>query len=119
MARAFDGELAPPSVKSWDVQAGDRKLQVKCRLVEPGSQRDESFSPLRSWPFDACIFIVLDCHTYSVIRAVEIPMQAVKAIAQEAHWVNGHRVSVRQIAGPIAGARDVTDLIRDALENLG
>ncbi len=119
VARAFDGELAAASVKSWDVQAGDRKLQVKCRLVDPGSQHYESFSPFRSWAFDACVFIVLDCHTYNVVRAVEIPMPAVKTIAREAHWVNGHRVSVRQIAGPIAGAQDVTDMIRHALDDLG
>jgi hypothetical protein len=119
VARALDGELAAASVKSWDVQAGDRKLQVKCRLVDPVSQRYESFSPFRSWAFDACVFIVLDCHTYNVVRAVEIPMPAVKTIARKAHWVNGHQVSVRQIAGPIAGARDVTDMIRYALDDLG
>jgi hypothetical protein len=119
VAKAFHGELAAASGKSWDVQAGDRKLQVKCRLVDPDSRRYESFSPFRSWAFDACIFITLDCHTYDVVLAVEIPVAIVKAIAQETRWVNGHRVSVRQVAGPIEGARDVTDLIRDALDDLG
>ena len=119
VAKAFHGELAAPSVKSWDVQARDRKLQVKCRLVDPDNRRYESFSPFRSWTFDACIFITLDCHTYDIIRAVEVPMAVVKAIAQETPWVNGHRVSVRQIAGPIEGTRDVTDVIRDALDDLG
>jgi hypothetical protein len=119
VAKAFHGELAAASEKSWDVQARDRKLQVKCRLVDPDSRRYESFSPFRSWAFDACIFITLDCHTYDVVQAVEIPTAIVKAIAQETRWVNGHRVSVRQIAGPIEGARDVTDLIRDAHDDLG
>jgi hypothetical protein len=49
---------------------------------------------------------------------VEIPTATVRAIARETSWVNGHRVSVGQIAGPIEGSRDVTDLIRDALEAL-
>ena len=118
VARAFDGRLAEPSVRSWDVQAGDRKLQVKCRLIDQVNRRSESFSPFRSWEFDACVFMALDCHTYDVIRAVEIPMAAVKTIAQETSWVKGHRVSVSQIAGPIEGARDVTDLIRRALDDL-
>jgi len=48
VAKAFHGELTAPSFKSWDVQAGDRKLQVKCRLVEKDSRRYESFSPFRS-----------------------------------------------------------------------
>ena len=118
VAKAFHGELAAPSVKSWDVSAGDRKLQVKSRLVDLGNRRYESFSPFRSWAFDACVFMALDCHTYDVIRAVEIPMATVRAIARGTPWVNGHRVSVGQIAGPVEGGRDVTDLIRRALEAL-
>jgi hypothetical protein len=38
VAKAFHGERAAPSVKSWDVSAGDRKLQVKSRLVDPGKR---------------------------------------------------------------------------------
>ena len=119
VAKAFHGDLAAPSVKSWDVQAGDRKLQVKCRLIDPDSRRYESFSPFRSWAFDACVFMALDCHTYDVVRAVEIPMATVQAIARETSWVKAHVISVRQIAGPVPGARDVTDLIRRALDDLG
>jgi hypothetical protein len=119
VARAFGGELAAPSVKTRDVQTGDRKLQVKCRLVDPDSKRYESFSPFRSWAFDACVFIALDCYTYDVVRAVEIPMATVKGIARETAWVKGHRVSVSQLAGQLVGARDVTELIRDALDDLG
>src|ERR1035438_7613447 len=48
VARAYQGELAAPSVKSWDVQAGDRKLQVKCQLVDQDDRRSQSFSPFRS-----------------------------------------------------------------------
>jgi hypothetical protein len=32
---------------------------------------------------------------------------------------DGHRVSARQIAGPIEGTCDVTDQIRDALDDFG
>jgi hypothetical protein len=46
-------------------------------------------------------------------------MATVKAIARETAWVKGHRVSVGQIAGQVQGARDVTDLIRSALNDLG
>ena len=119
VAKAYQGKLAAPSVKSWDVQAGDRKLQVKCRLVEHDSRRYESFSPFRSWEFDACVFMALDCHTYDVVRAIEIPMATVKTLAREAPWVKGHRVSVSQIAAPVLGALDVTDLICHALDELG
>jgi hypothetical protein len=119
VARAYQGELAAPSVKSWDVQTADRKLQVKCRLVDQDDRRSQAFSPFRSWDFDACVFMTLDCHTYDVIRAMEIPVTAVRTLAQETAWVKGHRVSVSQVAGPIQGSRDVTDLIRHVLDDLG
>jgi hypothetical protein len=119
VAKAYQGELAGPAVKSWDVRVGDRKLQVKCRLIDQDSRRSESFSAFRSWEFDVCVFMALDCYTYDVVRAVEVPMTTVKTIARETPWVKAHRVSVSQIASPVQGARDVTDLIRHALDDLG
>lgn len=119
VAKAYQGELAKASVKSWDVRAGDRKLQVKCRLIDPDGRRYESFSAFRSWEFDACVFITLDCYTYDVLRAVEVPMATVQALARERSWVKAHVISVGQIAGPVQGARDVTDPIRRALDDLG
>src|SRR5579871_2623269 len=65
VAKAYQGQLAKASAKSLDVKAGERKLQVKCRLVDPHSRRNESFSAFRSWEFDACVFITLDCYTYN------------------------------------------------------
>jgi hypothetical protein len=117
--KAYQGELAAPSVKSWDVQAGTRKLQVKCRLVDRADRRSQSFSPFRSWEFHTCVFVVLDCYTYDVVRAVEIPMETVRTLARESSWVKAHRISVSQIVGSITGARDVTDLMRRALDDLG
>jgi hypothetical protein len=119
VAKAYHGELAALSVKSWDVHAGDRKLQVKCRLVDQDDRRSQSFSPFRSWKFDACVFMALDCHTYDVVRAVEIPTETVKTLARETSWVRGHCVSVSQISGLVRGAHDVTDLVRRALDDLG
>src|SRR4051812_25900664 len=55
---AYDGELAPPSEKSWDVRGSDgRKIQVKCRLVVPDTKGTQQYSPFRSWDFDVCVFI--------------------------------------------------------------
>ena len=46
-------------------------------------------------------------------------MATVKTLARKAPWMKGHRVSVSQIAGPVLGARDITDLIRHALDEPG
>ncbi|MGH3404938.1 MAG: hypothetical protein ACRDRJ_20895 [Streptosporangiaceae bacterium] len=97
----------------------DREPQVKCRLIDPRRRRSETFSPFRGWDFDAGVFVIFDCYTYDVLLAVEILVAAVKAVAQESAWVRAHRVSVRQISSQIEGARDVTDLIRRALDGLG
>jgi hypothetical protein len=63
--------------------------------------------------------MVLDCYTYDVIRALEIPLATGQTLARETSWVRGHRLSVGQIVRPVEGSRDVTDLIRQALDDLG
>jgi alpha-D-ribose 1-methylphosphonate 5-phosphate C-P lyase len=63
--------------------------------------------------------MTLDCYTYDVVRAVEIPVETVKTLAREIPWVSGHRVNVSQITGPVRGASDITGLIRRTLDDLG
>src|SRR4051812_36214917 len=72
---AYHGQLAAPSVKGWDVIAGERRLQVKSCVVMSGS-RARSFSPFRSWGFDACVFVTFDALTYDVMEAIEVPIDA-------------------------------------------
>lgn len=115
VAKAYRGHLAPQSEKSWDVRAADGTLlQVKCRVIEPGSRRTAVYSPIRSWNFDACVFVILDSVTYEVEQAVEVPVDQVRAAARESSWVAGHRVTVGQVRAGFDGAVDVTDRLREA-----
>jgi hypothetical protein len=115
VAKAYRGELAAPSEKSWDVHAADGvRLQVKCRVVERGSRRTQVYSPFRSWDFQACVFVTLDSVTYDIVQAVEVSVDQVKAIARKSSWVAGHRVTVSQIRGGVGGAIDVTERLREA-----
>lgn len=115
VAKAYQGHLAPQSEKSWDVRAADGTLlQVKCRVIEPGSRRTAVYSPFRSWSFDACVFVILDSVTYEVEQAVEVPVEQVKAAARESSWVAGHRVTLSQVRAGFHGAVDVTDRVREA-----
>jgi len=117
--RAYGGELAPPSEKSWDVRAPDgRLLQVKARLIAAGDRRSHNYSPFRSFGFDACVFLLLDAHTYDVVQAVEVPVDAVRALARETKWVAGSRVSTRAPLAALAGAVDRTEDISAALRDL-
>src|SRR5437773_1504497 len=53
--RATDGDLAPNSQRSWDVETpqGER-LQVKARVVtNPRITGERQLSVFRSWDFDA------------------------------------------------------------------
>jgi len=116
VAKAYHGDLAANSVKSWDVAAADgRHLQVKCRVVQAGNSRSHTYSPFRSWGFDACVFVVLEASTYEVVGAVEVPVEQVEIISSRSAWVAGDRVRVNQDLLRLPGAVDVTNSIREAL----
>ena len=113
------GDLAPPSEKSWDIRAADGRLvQVKTRLIAAADRRSHSYSPFRSWGFHACLFLVLDAHTYAVVSAVEVPVDAVRGLARAAPHVNGHRVTTRTPLADLPGAADRTADLRRALAAL-
>jgi hypothetical protein len=117
--QVYGGELAPPSEKSWDVRAGDgRVIQVKSRLIAASDRRSHTYSPFRSWDFHACLFLVLDAHTYAVVSAVEVPVDAVRALARATPHVNGHRVTTRTPLADLPGAADRTAELRHALAAL-
>ncbi|GAA3526435.1 hypothetical protein AFL01nite_04890 [Aeromicrobium flavum] len=118
---AYDGELAPPSEKSWDVRANDgRRIQVKCRLVSTGSTRTQQFSPFRSWDFDVCVFVTFDAYSYDVMQAWEVPSAGVQALATPVPHVGATaaRVHTKTRFADVTGAIDVTSRIRAVMEYL-
>ncbi len=116
---AYGGDLTPASEKSWDVRAADgRLLQVKTRLIADGDHKSHVYSPFRSWDFAACVFLIFDAHTYDLIRAVEVPVGAVRDRARENTHVNGFRISTRTPLLALAGAVDCTDRLAAALAEL-
>ena len=54
--------------------------------------RCHSYSPFRSWNFDACVVVLLDAHTYDVARAIELPVEGVQELAREVKWIKGFRI---------------------------
>lgn len=115
----YGGTLAPPSEKSWDIRAADgRLIQVKTRLIAGGDRKSHNYSPFRSWDFDACLFLILDAHTYSAVSAVEVPAGEVQTLARATPHVNGFRISTRTSLAVLPGAADRTDELRRALDTL-
>ena len=118
---AYGGALAPPSEKSWDVLAGDgRKIQVKSRLVAPGSKGTQQYSPFRSWDFDAGVFITFDAFTYDVTQALEVPCEGIQSLASPVPHVGSTAARVHTKA-PLLGlpnAIDVTSRLQAAMEDL-
>lgn len=113
---AFAGSLAPPSEKSWDVLSADgRRLQVKCRVIDPTLGKAQTFSPFRSWDFDACVFVILDASTYDLLHARLLSAGDLQAFAQHTAWVNGYRVTVAQVLGR-PGAHDVGAMLQTAYD---
>jgi hypothetical protein len=119
VAISYEGILASPSEKSWDVLTGDqRRLQVKSRLIAATHRGTSFYSPFRSWDFDACVFVLFDPFSYEVHKAVEVPVPVVKSYAREAAWVKGFRVSTRADLFRMPGAVDVTERVAKALESI-
>jgi len=121
VARAYDGTLAPPSEKSWDVRSADgRALQVKARSVVPGKKGTQQYSPFRSWHFDACIFVTFDAFTYDVLEALEVLPEAIRSLAAPVPHVGASamRVHTKSPLSATVGAVDVTHRLRAALAAL-
>ena len=120
VAGAYGGGLAPNSEKSWDVRADDgRLLQVKCRVVSDHPRRGQlGLSPFRSFDFDAAVIVLLAETTYDVLRAVELPVDAVRECSTFAGHVNGHRMHATSALLARPGAVDVTERVRAALASL-
>lgn len=122
VARAFNGELAPNSEKSWDVRAADgRLIQVKSRVIAAtAATKPIQFSVFRSWGFDAAVFVVFEAETYDVLAAIEVPAAAVEAKAADVAWVGGSRLTVSlAVLRALPGAVDRTAEVQNALETVG
>lgn len=94
--RATQGELAPNSQKSWDVQtpAGER-LQVKARVVTNASARGErQLSAFRSCEFDAVVIVLFD-DEFRVWRAARLPVQVLEQEGRFVEHVQGFRVMAK------------------------
>lgn len=118
---AYDGELAPPSEKSWDVRAGDgRKVQVKCRLVVAGAKGTQQYSPFRSWDFDVCVFVTFDAFSYDVLQALEVPSASIQGVAAAVPHVGATaaRVHTKTPFLSLDGTVDVTQQLQAAMDRL-
>jgi hypothetical protein len=120
-ARAYSGELAPNSEKSWDIKGADgRLLQVKSRVIEATAvTKPIQFSVFRSWHFDAAVFIVISAETYDILRAFQVPANVVRDRAGASAWVGGARITL-SLAGlaVLPECVDVTTELQAALESI-
>lgn len=97
-AVVYDGLLAPNSEKSYDLVAADgRKVQVKVRLIRPATRPSAVFSPIRSFDFDVCAFILIDNDAGSVVAAREWSVADVRAHGRHREHTNGTVVRVGQV----------------------
>ena len=108
-AMVYDGLLAPNSEKSYDLAAADgRKVQVKVRLVRPGMASGAVFSPIRSFDFDLCAFLVIDNAAGQVVAAREWTPDEVREHGSFKQHTNGTVVTVAQVRSSKARGRDRT-----------
>lgn len=83
-AKAFSGELAPNSERSYDLTTGAGiRIQVKARRVsDPPKPGQLQTSPFRSWGFDQALLMLVDERTYEVRRASLVPQPVVEELSR-------------------------------------
>jgi hypothetical protein len=117
-AIVYDGLLAPNSEKSYDLVAEDgRRIQVKARLLRPGTSRAAVFSPIRSFDFDACLFLLINDEIDEIDTARELTVEQVREIGQHRAHTNGTVLTIGKVRGVLAGI-DRTDEFRAAWREL-
>jgi hypothetical protein len=118
-AMVYDGLLAPNSEKSYDLAAADgRKVQVKVRLVRPGMASGAVFSPIRSFDFDVCAFLVIDNESGQVVAAREWTPDEVREHGSFKQHTNGTVVTVSQLRSSNARGVDRTTEFKTAWQDL-
>lgn len=93
----YRGTLAPNSEKSYDLTASDgRLIQVKVRNIRPETIPSAVFSVIRSFGFDACIFVLIDPVNQQVHGAFEWTAAEVRKFGVHREHTNGIAVRVGQ-----------------------
>lgn len=114
--RAYGGSLAPNSEKSYDLLTkGGGRIQVKARTVQAGDTRTQNFSAVRSWDFDAALFMLFDADTYALVWARELSRDETQALGRRVEHTNSSSILVRGVAQI---GTDVTALIRAAYDRI-
>ena len=104
VAEAYDGELAPPSEKSWDVHAGDRRLQVKASVSTP------QLSAVRSFDFTHLVVVVLSTYTMAPLEAREWTTDQARSMAKSDPHTNSYRIVANR--ANLDQGRDVTQAVK-------
>lgn len=117
-AVVYDGLLAPNSEKSYDLVAEDgRRIQVKVRVIRRGTRPSAVFSAIRSFDFDACVFLLIDDDADDVVTARELTVDEVKTLGRYREHTNGTVLRIGKLSGGEFGA-DLTDQFRRVWRDL-
>ena len=89
VAKAFGGELAPNSEKSYDVLTPDnQRLQVKARMLDPAKAGSNTLSAIRTWDFDQLVVVLFHPDTFTVSSASSIPTTSAQPHAKHSAHTN-------------------------------
>ncbi|WP_447944068.1 DUF6998 domain-containing protein [Microbacterium aurum] len=118
-AIVYDGLLAPNSEKSYDLVADDgRKVQVKVRAIRSDTSPSAVFSPIRSFGFDVCLFLLVDGDNDGVIAAREWTASEVQEAGKHRAHTNGVVVRVGQVRSASARGLDRVSEFQRAWQEL-
>lgn len=114
-AIVYDGLLAPNSKKGYDLVTGDgRRVQVKVRLIRSDTSPSAVFSPIRSFDFDVCVFVLIDAAANDVLAATEWTAESIREIGKHRAHTNGLVVRVGQVRSSAGQSTDRSHEFRRA-----
>jgi hypothetical protein len=114
-AMVYDGLLAPNSEKSYDLVSHDgRKVQVKVRVIRKDTGPSAVFSPLRSFDFDVCTFLLVDGDHGGVLAAREWTANEAQKTGKHRAHTNGVVVRVGQVRSSSAPGVNLTPEFQQA-----
>lgn len=117
VAKAFQGDLAPNSEKSYDVLTPDgQRLQVKARMLEAAKVGSNTLSAIRTWDFDQLTVVLFHPDKFIVTAASSIPATAARPLAKFSKHTNAW--ILRPTHDLLSLGQDLTEQLRQIAGNL-
>lgn len=120
VSKLYEGQLNLNSNKGIDVDAGEKQIQVKSRVVsDPPLKGENDLSAIRSWHFTHLALIRFEAVDFSIREARLIPLEVAEDWRRRADHTNADTVTITKERLLDSRCDDITERIRVVASSLG